>query len=252
MSELSFPQFNWLPFELRDAIWTYFALTRGPMIHTISLKHGEALDLLLCSFESHGPGIDPNILPTTRALMQVSKEARKAVLAGRRLQRLDSDMYEVDVFLRGVYPPNTDSTWPLMFHKCFFVNWDIDMFYFPQNSRLDVAMFLNESRLHDIKRIAIDIDGPVCAGDMLSVPNYGQLFNRTSVRELSILPSLTTIYLVLDFHAVRHIYNTIQYMEFVESNSDEQSETDLVEQDEDNDSEIDLEEQYEDDDIENE
>ncbi|KAI0450233.1 hypothetical protein F5B21DRAFT_529221 [Xylaria acuta] len=236
MSELNFPQFSRLPFELRDAIWVRFALPRGPMLHSISYRH-TVEDLRLCSFFLSGPGINLFMLPTTRALMQVNQEARKAVLAGRQLQGVDNSIYTIDVFLGGVYNIRDGYKRHLMLHKFFFVNWDIDMFYFRRGLHMHMGKFLDSSCLYKMKRIALEIKGPSAQVDGLYAPSYSQLFDGTSISALANLPSLDTIYLVLDFHAVRRIYAYTQFTMGSESDSDEQSETYSVELDDENDSE---------------
>lgn len=197
------------------------------MIHIVTPRHGAAVDLQLCSFERHGFGIYPYELPTTRALMQVSKEARKAVLAGRQLRHLDSDKYKVAVFAQW-WGCITGGKNDPKFQKYFFVNWDIDLVYFPRTSRPDVRLFLEESRLHDIKRIAIDIQGPDYNSDedVTYAPSYDDLLASTSIRELSMLSELTTIYLVLNAPAVAELYHVSILFAEGESDSDESDEDD--------------------------
>ncbi|KAI8949371.1 hypothetical protein F4801DRAFT_553390 [Xylaria longipes] len=234
MSGLNFPQFSQLPFELRDAVWVRYALPRGPMLHSISNRYTEE-DVLLCSFVSSGPGINLWMLPTTLALTQVSREARKAVLAGRQLQRVDT--YKIDVFLGGVFNIRDRYKRRLMLHKFFFVNWDIDMFYFRHGLHTHMGRLLNWSFRSKMKRVAIDIIGPSIQGDALHAPSYHRLFNRMGITDLTDLPSLDTIYMVLDFHAVCQIYAHAQFRTGRESDGDEHSETHSVEQDEEDDSE---------------
>ncbi|KAI1758066.1 hypothetical protein F4782DRAFT_524762 [Xylaria castorea] len=232
MSELKFPQFNRLPFELRDAIWVMFALPRGPMLHSISGRLTRK-NIMICSFSLDGLAVNPLMLPTTRALMQVSHEARKAVLAGRQLQRLVHNIFKYDVFLGGVYNVK-DPKQRLMLHKFFFVNWAIDMFYFRQQLHMGMGRFLDSSFLSKVKRIAIDVEGPSTQGEILYAPNYSQLFGGTSISDVIILPSLDTIYLALNFNAVRQMYSYAQLMTDSESDSYEYSEMGSDEQDEQN------------------
>ncbi|KAI0966774.1 hypothetical protein F4678DRAFT_448095 [Xylaria arbuscula] len=151
MSEPSFPQFRRLPFELRDAVWAEYALPRGPMLHSLSIRWEEpCADYIVSSFPtsciepSDYSKIDLLLLPTTRALMQVNREARKAVLAGRQHPRVDNNIgiirYETQVFLGGIYQPRSSHRSGILLHKIFFVNWDIDMFYYGRDSWLELPI----------------------------------------------------------------------------------------------------------------
>ncbi|KAI0441120.1 hypothetical protein F4803DRAFT_552425 [Xylaria telfairii] len=130
MSEIGFPQFTRLPYELRHIIWASYALPRGPMLHSVSPVDddgGEGKNyVLICSFSLSGLDCDAHVdvctLPTTRALMQVSYEARKAALSGRQLQRvINSDSFSVKTFNGAI---RSHGHWKdrLIYHKFFFVN----------------------------------------------------------------------------------------------------------------------------------
>lgn len=215
------------------------------MLHSISRRErsvgaeSQEWDFLLCSFEATAERLRPSTFATMRALMQVNREARKAVLGRRVLQRFHSSLYTVKVFPDWLWQ-NFDVTLTML-QNCFFVNPNIDMFFFRQ---VPVTTFANESCLHQMKRIAIDINGPrsqgdgiyapVSQGDALDAPSYDQLFARTTIRDLGIFPSLETIYLVLDVHVLRRIYahtefardNELEYDEENEPGSDNDSDTD--------------------------
>ncbi|KAI0903189.1 hypothetical protein F4823DRAFT_636546 [Ustulina deusta] len=217
MPELKFPRFNQLPPELRDDIWARFALPRGPMLHSISPKVGME-DLMLGSLALSGRDIDQMVnvynLPTTRALMQVNQEARKAVLAGRELQKVSDHrypdhMYTLNVFLGGVYNINDNGKRRLMLHRFFFVNWDIDMFYFRCGLQEVMHMFLDSDFLHKIKHIAIEIDGPKSRRNVLYAPPYHNLWGTTISCPMSFirpsLPSVSTIYLAIGYYTVQRM-----------------------------------------------
>ncbi|KAI1737392.1 hypothetical protein F4680DRAFT_468180 [Xylaria scruposa] len=248
MSELSFPQFNRLPTELRDEIWVKFALPRGPMLHSISYRHrcplpGEPMpdqdeveDILLCSFSMGSPGVDLFLFPTTLALMQVSQEARKAVLAGRQPQKLEPGKYNPAVFFGGVYNFENDEERRLLLHKTFFVNWDIDMFYFRERLHLHMEEFLDRSCLLKMKRITLEVRGPCIKADAVWAPDYKRLFNRKSISNMVNLPSLQIIYLALSFRAIRRMYAYEQTLPTSDIEIDSDMEMDPDEEDEEDDS----------------
>lgn len=133
--------------------------------------------------------------------MQVSREARKAVLAGRQLQKLDQ--------ILGMACPA-----PPVLQKCFFVNWEIDMFYFRQLAPM--TRFWRGGRLDSwvlkIERLAVDIADVWNGRDALLVPGYNELINSATIAHLANLASLKTLYLVLDHNASMQMYRLIRLM----------------------------------------
>ncbi|KAI0433320.1 hypothetical protein F5Y09DRAFT_338739 [Xylaria sp. FL1042] len=238
LPERNFPKFNLLPWELRDVVWVNYALPQRPMLHSVSYRCSRR-DLLLCSFVSQGRDIDPARLPTTRALMQVSKEARKAVLAGRQLQRVKMVGYEINTFFGLLINANNGRGMHIRMHKFFFVNWDIDMFYFRRGLHIHVQNFLDKSCLLKMKRIAIDTKYPwfyVEKESQLNLPHYAFLFYGMSLSAvIRNLPALNAVHLVLDFHALRRLYAYTKLLKDKEVKED--TEADAPPQDEGNNNE---------------
>ncbi|KAI1734965.1 hypothetical protein F4680DRAFT_453359 [Xylaria scruposa] len=240
MSEITFPQFSRLPCELRLKVWTEYALPPGPMIHSISYNgswpHGN--NILLCSFGLGSPywnrynkysQVNVHYLSTTRSLMQVNYEARKTVLGGRQLQRVvDSNHFNVNTFhggsSLGIHPDGhvnvTDSRRPhgMIYHKFFFVNWDIDMFYFRSGIQSVMHMILDESCLQKMQRMAVEIRGPRARNEGLYALWYTDLFDMQRTSRVPVVPaapvsltrrllaSVNKIFLVLGYKAARKIY----------------------------------------------
>ncbi|KAI1110634.1 hypothetical protein F5Y14DRAFT_465360 [Nemania sp. NC0429] len=206
----SFPQFNQLPFELRHMIWDQFALPAEPMLFTVMNTVCKCFDPTVRFSEPARIGL-PTIA-TTRALMQVNKEARKAVLRGRQLQKFNCKDYDVRVF--------TGCGWPLYLRGCFFVNWEVDCFYLRERrlGYLEIPDLLNEGPMHQIKNIAIDLESPLrCLTwsgppETESDPGYRTVQYDTleSLEELKALQSLKTIYLVYDFDTLTRVYASVQ------------------------------------------
>ncbi|TGJ87457.1 hypothetical protein E0Z10_g1280 [Xylaria hypoxylon] len=244
MSKLDFPQFNRLPFELRDAVWVMFALPRSPMIHLISRKNSSADAYMLCSFGwsdyDYRQRIDLPELSTTRALMQVNQEARKAVLAGRKLQSVNDSQMNVFLGFKYIYERQGYRYEHAIVQKFFFVNWDIDMFYLRCCLFTNIDLFFDKSCLQKIKRIAVDCRGPRRQGNTLYTPGYNKLFGLCSTSHWTFahpgLTSLNSIYLVLGIYATRRLYAYTQFLNIAESDEDQQSGTDIVEQDEEDES----------------
>ncbi|KAJ2990261.1 hypothetical protein NUW58_g3040 [Xylaria curta] len=241
MSELHFPLFDQLPFELRRMIWTEYALPRGPMLHSISYGYSSA-EVILCSFATSDPDSACRVnvlnLPTTRALMQVNREAREAVLDGRQLQRVvDNDQHSINVFHGGFHSCSNGRI--AILHRYFFVNWGIDMFYFREGLHISMHNILEQSCLQRMKRIAIEIRGPTILGRALCAPRYSPLFGISYMKKVVPLPScdltranlasVGTIFLVLDFNTVRGMYAF--------ENAPEESRTEVADQNEENPSE---------------
>ncbi|KAF2971595.1 hypothetical protein GQX73_g1929 [Xylaria multiplex] len=173
------------------------------MLHSISHRYYERDNYLLCSFVLDGGDNDRRInllkFSTTRAVMKVNCEAREVVLAGRNPHRITLE--KMDVFMGGLYynedetaPPEYD---PPLLQKSFFVNPELDMFYFRRGLHKNPALFLDESCLQEMRRIAIDIRDPISRDGMLYAPSYSRLFGENSqshwVFARDNLPSLKTI-----------------------------------------------------------
>ncbi|TRX96305.1 hypothetical protein FHL15_002577 [Xylaria flabelliformis] len=228
MSETTFPQFRRLPCELRQKVWAEYALPRGPMVHSISYSGNLIDNFLLCSFSFDCDGVDPysqvNVyhLATTRALMQVNYEARKTVLVGRQLQRvISSDHFSIEAFHGGGsrlqdYLFNS-SRWRryrlphgVIYHKFFFVNWDIDLFYFRSGIHNFMDTILEESCLQKMQRIAVEIRGPKVKNGGLYAPSYTTFFDPWKCTGSPVSPhllaSVKIISLVLTYKAARKIY----------------------------------------------
>ncbi|KAI0805580.1 hypothetical protein GGR55DRAFT_697713 [Xylaria sp. FL0064] len=228
MSEPSFPKFNLFPTELRLAVWNYYALPRTPLLWSVSYRCSVG-ELLFCPFGLKGRTINPLMLPTMRELMKVNREARTAVLAGRELQRVKQGGYTVTTFLNMVINQLAKRRRQIEMHNFFFVNWDIDVFYFRRGLHLDVGQFLDRSCLLKVKRIAIDIKTPWLelgepGGSRLHVPPYAWLFYGTSIQAVKKLPALESIHLVLDFHAMRRLYAHTKILGGIESDGEEETE----------------------------
>ncbi|KAI0856023.1 hypothetical protein F4860DRAFT_529535 [Xylaria cubensis] len=226
MSETTFPQFSRLPCELRQKVWAQYALPRGPMIHSISYSRNQIDKFLLCSFRVDCDGVDPysriNVyhLSTTRALMQVNYEARKTVLVGRQLQRVvSSDRISIQTFHGGSrlqdYLFNIIRWGPYrpshgIYHKFFFVNWDIDLFYFRSGVHNHMDTILEESCLQKMQRMAVEIRGPKVKSGGLYAPSYTTFFDpwksTGSPIDRRLLASVKVISLVLSYKAARKIY----------------------------------------------
>lgn len=206
------------------------------MLHTISLKHESEHEFLLASCQPPDSGIDPTTILTTRALMQVNKEARETVLAGRKLRSFNSNVYKVDTFFRGLYPSRDENR--LMLHSYFFVNWSIDMFYFPKIDCRGVKNFLDETGMYNIERIALDIKGPTGEGLELYDLTHNEHIALTSLGKLSMLPLLKTICLALNFETVHQMFINYRFVSGYKSDSDKDVETSSDEQDEDDDVEL--------------
>ncbi|KAI1349578.1 hypothetical protein F5Y01DRAFT_327337 [Xylaria sp. FL0043] len=229
MSEPSFPKFNLFPTELRLAVWNYYALPRTPLLWSVSYR-GSVGELLFCPFGLKGRTINPLMLPTMRALMKVNREAREAVLAGRELQRVKQGGYRVTTFLNMVVNQSAMRRRQIEMHNFFFVNWDIDVFYFRRGLHLDVGQFLDSSCLLKVKRIAIDIKTPWLElgepeGSRLHVPPHAWLFYGTSIQNVERLPALRSIHLVLDCHAIRRLYAYTKILGGVKSDGEENIKT---------------------------
>ncbi|KAI1427630.1 hypothetical protein F5Y12DRAFT_736120 [Xylaria sp. FL1777] len=117
--------------------------------------------------------------------------------------------FNIDVFLGGVYNILNKDQRRLMLHSFFFVNWDIDMFYFRCGFQTVMHEIFDECCLHRIKHIAVEIDGPEARGDTLNAPGYYKLLGKTTSEPLSFLqlylPSVTTMYLALSFYTTRRM-----------------------------------------------
>lgn len=197
---------------------------------------------MVCSFMQHQTvGIVPQ-LPTTRALMQVSYQARRAVLAGREMVKCEGNVLKA--FLGGLFPSaSITQDWTPKFHNYFFVDWEIDMFYF--RGAVNVSTFLDQTSMYAIKRIAIDIEGPEDVDeDLLTAPEYDRdLFMESTIQDLSMLASLELLYLVLDYNFVRGMYSSRQRAiaaadeDGDDEDDDDDSETDEFEDDQGYDSE---------------
>ncbi|KAI1348976.1 hypothetical protein F5Y01DRAFT_317176 [Xylaria sp. FL0043] len=206
MSDIRFPQFNRLPAELRHEIWDFFALPRGPVLHTMSRTLLNGRRIALFSEVEEGLLMELDRLPTARALMQVNQEARIAVLSGRQLQN-----------------PFNSSSFAILarygdtFHqKFFFVNWDIDTFFFQNGTQRFIHSVFEKSALSKIKHIAIEIGGPKQDGNVLRAPSYYNLVDKTFCDPMffarSHLPSTETIYLVLDYVPTVHAMTTFMML----------------------------------------
>ncbi|KAI0814149.1 hypothetical protein GGR55DRAFT_701872 [Xylaria sp. FL0064] len=220
MSYIRFLQFNRLPAELRHEIWDLFALPRGPVLHTISRTLLNGRRIALFSEVEEGLLMELDRLPTTRALMQVNQEARIAVLSGRQLQNpFDSSSF-------AILARHGDT-----FHqKFFFVNWDIDMFFFRNGAQHIIHSVFEKSALSKIKHIAIEIDGPKQDGNVLRAPGYYNLVDKNTFCDpmffaRSHLPSTETIYLVLHYVPTVHTMTTFMMfpMENCEGDVDDYS-----------------------------
>ncbi|KAI0533233.1 hypothetical protein GGR58DRAFT_517078 [Xylaria digitata] len=236
MADLVFPQFSRLPSELRCEVWGNFALPQGPMLHSISHRCYADNKYMFCSFVSNGRDNDRRInllkISATRALMQVNREARKAVLAGRDLHKVTRR--KMKVFMGGLY--NKNKAKPLeyedpLLQNFFFLNPDLDMFYFRCGLHLNPALFLDKSCLQKMQRIAIDIRGPISKGGMLYAPSYSKLFGANSEPHWLFardnLPSLKTIVLVLGVHAVRRLYIYSSGFNHAGFDEDQENETNI-------------------------
>ncbi|KAI0551704.1 hypothetical protein F4679DRAFT_582165 [Xylaria curta] len=224
MSEITFPQFSRLPCELRQKVWTQYALPRGPMIHSISYV-GRVIHwnkILLCSFSLGGTCYDKysqvNVynLPTTRALMQVNYEARKTVLVGRQLQRVvNSNQFNVNTFHGRsgsqihLYVRASRQQPCQLFYKFFFVNWDIDVFYFRSGIQIVMHTILDESCLQKMQRMAVEIRGPRTIKGGLYAPGYTCFLGSKRVPvvpSVPLLASVNKVFLVLGYKAAHKIY----------------------------------------------
>ncbi|KAI0424287.1 hypothetical protein F5Y09DRAFT_347878 [Xylaria sp. FL1042] len=135
--------------------------------------------------------MDPARLLTARALMQVNYEARTAVLSGRHLQNiLHTSSYTM-------YAGYGDTS----YLKFFFVNWDIDMFFFQGGTQHFIHLLFDRNVLSKIKHIAMGINGPRQEGNVLRAPGYYSLihgaFGDPTSFARSHLPSAKTMHLVL-------------------------------------------------------
>lgn len=182
------------------------------MVHSMSYGGNERRPLSIYSWEQGGPGIDLESLPTVRALMQVSREARKAVLAGRQFQRLLHNNARVYSY----------KYWLCVLRNCFFVNWEIDMFYFlDQRPLVKLCYSLIDSNwvtfpnswVAKIQRAAIGFDGVFNPANNLLDASYDELFNQTAIEHLAVIPSLKTVYLALDRLLSAQLYGRTLYTE---------------------------------------
>ncbi|KAI0145206.1 hypothetical protein GGR57DRAFT_306668 [Xylariaceae sp. FL1272] len=78
----------WLPPELQYQIWGYYALPKGPLVHTVALHPTDNDKPIASSFEGRSQNCYLPDISTVRALMQVDKGSRDIVLRGHQLVRL--------------------------------------------------------------------------------------------------------------------------------------------------------------------
>ncbi|RWA07585.1 hypothetical protein EKO27_g7508 [Xylaria grammica] len=219
MSDPNRSSFNRLPEKVRLAIWENFALPRRPLFHSISYAHHSERYFMLFTFDMTGDDKHSErdrLLrhSTTRALMQVNREARKTVLAGRELQRVAHTNMNVCVGCTyGSISPVRPGLYGFILQKFFYVNWDIDMFYFRCGLHISnpLEAFLDKSCLPKMKQIAIDIRGPSAVGNnyLLKAPTYKRIFGVYSDPYWTFaqnLPSLNTILMVVDRHTSRKLW----------------------------------------------
>lgn len=146
------------------------------MVHSISLGFKEYTPVQISS------GIDEGLIPTIQALLQVNSEARKAVLAGREVQKIHSA---------------SRTTHEAVLHKCIFVNWEVDLFYFtnlvpfikvPREDRL-------ETWVSKIKHAAVNLNPLEFEERTVLLPDYDRRLAFTKIQFLSHIPFLETIHL---------------------------------------------------------
>ncbi|KAK5625275.1 hypothetical protein RRF57_000991 [Xylaria bambusicola] len=210
MPRRRFPQFSRLPTELRYEIWSFHGLPRGPMLHTISpgrLATSVVMTSVAMDIHNEDYMID---LPTIWASIQVSHEARKVVLAGRELQWFKQDrVLKTRGFTGGVCNIYEKKKRHPSVHNFFFVNWDIDMFYFRRGLQHHIGNLFDEKYTREIKHIAVEVNGPAEARGALHAPSYDEILGDISPFPTSFfrffLPSVKTVYLAMSFYAVHQI-----------------------------------------------
>ncbi|KAI1363634.1 hypothetical protein F5Y08DRAFT_340459 [Xylaria arbuscula] len=197
-----FLQFSQLPPELRYKIWGVFGLPRGPMLHTLSSEQCPNVTIMTSmvydkAYNDLDHQIDLTSLCTIRALMQVSREAREIVLAGRHMQRTTTHKTEIKGFMGGVTDPCEGPEPYCVFHTFFFVNWDIDMFYFRFVLWPEMDYLFDAVSRESIRHIAIDVNGPEIINGTLTAPRYCDFMMgfRRYLRDF--FKSVETIYLVI-------------------------------------------------------
>ncbi|KAI0153112.1 hypothetical protein GGR57DRAFT_513349 [Xylariaceae sp. FL1272] len=165
MGEPAFPLFGELPPEIRLAVWAYYSLPKTPMVHAMSfdktsdsfyIKHRK---VILNSFPVDESLIRPD-LEMVRVLMRTNREARYAVLRGRQLQATQKRKTPdtcTDVYYGGAWHKDL-AQYPKF--RYFFVNWDIDLFYFRCGLHIAMPLILHDCCVQKMQRIAVDIKGP--------------------------------------------------------------------------------------------
>ncbi|KAI1113554.1 hypothetical protein F5Y14DRAFT_451920 [Nemania sp. NC0429] len=220
VSEPGFPQFNWLPWELRHAIWEQFALPRGPVVHSIRHYWTHGPSLALGSWTSEAPAIDFDMLPTIRALMQTSREAREAVLAGRQLQRLDDG---IRLLCGSKFYP--------MAPNYFFVNWEIDLFYFGRTLPLGLFYTGQGSWVSKIKRLAVALQDTLDNRHVVVVSCFDDFLWFSLMEHLPDLLSLKNVYLVFENGPARRLYQHARLPPSQNGDEFDQNETVTIEED---------------------
>ncbi|CAJ2514227.1 Uu.00g023460.m01.CDS01 [Anthostomella pinea] len=112
---LVFHRFSQLPPELRLAVWGYFSLSSEPAVHQFDDHRMQSAYL-----------IESALIPATRTLMQVSREARDAVLKKRQCIKAGV-FHATECFHPG-------GRWQGRWWAGAFVDWEKDLFFFRESS----------------------------------------------------------------------------------------------------------------------
>ncbi|CAJ2500097.1 Uu.00g029500.m01.CDS01 [Anthostomella pinea] len=146
---VDFPQFSQLPKELRLAVWGFFALPRGPAVH--SIWNGVSFPP---RYLATNPFVTPSCISAVRSLMQVNHEAREEVLQGRELVRHRPD--SAGTFSNARWCLENIEDGKAIQQPYSFINWDLDLFYFTSPLQSTMMRFLDEASLQKIRFIAVE------------------------------------------------------------------------------------------------
>ncbi|KAI1362248.1 hypothetical protein F5Y08DRAFT_355437 [Xylaria arbuscula] len=182
MTEHNLSHFNRLPLELRRLIWAEYALPRGPMLHEVSFCSFEPpaqsrLNILITSV--HKTITFAQEISTIRVLMQVNRESREEVLAGRQLQRVGgNERYSVNARYQ---EPASRSLAPHGLYKFFFVKFDVDTFLWKDDLHAFMHPILDAQCLHNLQRVAFAFHAPYNMFELLNDRNYRQSFYTSDI-----------------------------------------------------------------------
>ncbi|KAI0153111.1 hypothetical protein GGR57DRAFT_513345 [Xylariaceae sp. FL1272] len=189
-----FMLFGKLPAELRLAVWECYALPSTPMVHTFCLSHShDSQNNAYITSKSVDVPLHRHEFFMVRALMQTNREARTAILQGRKLQLWHYASYVVTPY---PWEPRQE----YIYRKLFFVDWEKDLFHLKFKATMS-SMFGSSTTwfLRQMKRIVLDLRGLWYNAGLPYVNGFKLIFDRTWTADIRrfLFPSLEHVTLAL-------------------------------------------------------